>query len=126
MNNILFTKLLWSGDSERTFRSSSQAATYHLSITHGGSFTLSLLALNVKQGSYEYQFLYFGLTRPGIEPESNVSEADVNPLNHWSVFFAQVNTSVWIQPVQKTINGFDAVLKKQIHLIYGILFLENL
>ena len=29
----------------------------HLSITHGGGFTLSLLMLNVKQGSCEYQFL---------------------------------------------------------------------
>ena len=29
----------------------------HLSTTHGGSFTLTLLMLNVKQGSCEYQFL---------------------------------------------------------------------
>ena len=39
-NYILFTKLPWPGDSERTFRSSSQAA--HLSTTHGGGFILSL------------------------------------------------------------------------------------
>ena len=30
----------------------------HLSTTHGGSFTLSLYSLNVKQGSCEYQFLW--------------------------------------------------------------------
>ena len=29
----------------------------HLSTTNGGSFTLSLLLLNLKQGSFEYQFL---------------------------------------------------------------------
>ena len=29
----------------------------HLSTTHGGISTLSLLMLNVKQGSCEYQFL---------------------------------------------------------------------
>ena len=29
----------------------------HLSTTQGGGFTLSLLMLNVKQGSCEYQFL---------------------------------------------------------------------
>ena len=29
----------------------------HLSTTHGGGFTLSLLMLNVKQGRCEYQFL---------------------------------------------------------------------
>ena len=42
-NYILFTKLPWPGDSEGTFRSSSQAATpAHLSTTHGGGSTLSL------------------------------------------------------------------------------------
>ena len=35
----LFTKLPWPGDSEETFRSSSQAA--YLSTTYGGGFTLS-------------------------------------------------------------------------------------
>ena len=29
----------------------------HLSTTHGGGFTLSLSMLNLKQESYEYQFL---------------------------------------------------------------------
>ena len=29
----------------------------HLSITNGGGFTLALLMLNVKQKSYDYQFL---------------------------------------------------------------------
>ena len=56
-NYILFTKLPWPGDSERTFRSSSQAATcspvYH---TRRRLHTVPLM-LNVKQGSCEYQFL---------------------------------------------------------------------
>ena len=50
--------------------------TAHLSTTHGGGFTLSLLVLNVKQESWEYQFLVFGLTQPGIEPESTARVAD--------------------------------------------------
>ena len=40
-NYILFTKLPWPGDSEMTFRSSSQAEA-QLSTTHDGGFTLSL------------------------------------------------------------------------------------
>ena len=39
---ILFTKLPWPGDSEGTFRSSSQAAPCPPVYTHGGGFTLSL------------------------------------------------------------------------------------
>ena len=50
----------------------------YLSTTHGGGFTLSLLELNVKQGSCEYQsFLVFGLSQPGIEPVFTVAVADV-------------------------------------------------
>ena len=41
MFTSLFTILLWTGDSEETFRSSTQPA--HLSTTHDGGFTLSLL-----------------------------------------------------------------------------------
>ena len=52
-NYVSFTKLPWLGDSEGTFRSSSQAATC---LPHDGGFTLSFLYLNVKQGSCEYQF----------------------------------------------------------------------
>ena len=52
-----FAKLLWPEDSKDIF---SQAATccshvYHTRWT-GGDFTSSLLMLNVKQGSCEYQF----------------------------------------------------------------------
>ena len=44
--------------------------------------------LNSKQESYNTNFSVFGLTRPGIEPESTVSVADAlstQPLNarHW-------------------------------------------
>ena len=49
------TKLPWPRDSKGTFRSSIQSAP--LSTTHSGGFTLSLLLLNVKQESCEYQFL---------------------------------------------------------------------
>ena len=101
-NYILFTKLPWPGDSEGTFRSSSQAATcppvYH---TRRRLHTVPLIAerqagklcgtyqlLNVKQGSCEYQFLVFGLTRPGIEPKSTALVADALSLRplisyHW-------------------------------------------
>ena len=37
-----FTKLPWSGDSEDTFRPSSQASPAHLSTTSGGGFALSV------------------------------------------------------------------------------------
>ena len=50
----------------------------HLSITHGGDFTLSILLLNVKKKSCEYQFSYslHCLTQLGIESASAVSVAD--------------------------------------------------
>ena len=54
----LFTNLPWPGDSEGTFRSSSQAATcpsvYH---TRRRLHTVPLLAERQAQGSGEYQFL---------------------------------------------------------------------
>ena len=49
----LFTKLPWPGDSEETFRSSSQAV-YHV---RWRLYTV-LLMLNVMHGSCEYQFLW--------------------------------------------------------------------
>ena len=73
-NYVLFTKFSWPGDSEGTFRSSSQAATCLLH-TAKVSHCLFLL-LTVKQGSFEYQFFVFSLTRPGIELESTISAAD--------------------------------------------------
>ena len=49
----------------------------HLFTTHDGGLTLTFLLLNVKQISCQYQyFVVFGLTRPGIKPESTVSVAD--------------------------------------------------
>ena len=53
----LFPKLPWSGDSKGTFRSLSQVATC---LPHAVEASRSsFLLLNVKQGSCEYQFLYF-------------------------------------------------------------------
>ena len=67
---ILFTKLPWSGDSEGTVRSSSQVATcpsvYH---TRWRLHTLLLVAERQTEK-------LFGLTRPGIEPQSTVLVAD--------------------------------------------------
>ena len=70
----LLTKLSWPGDGEKTFRYSSQATAclpHTVETSH-----CSFLSLNAKQESCKYQFLVFGLTRPGIEPESTVSVAD--------------------------------------------------
>ena len=47
----LFTKLLWPGDSKGTYLSSEQAATCHLSTTHGGGFTVSLLIAENQAGN---------------------------------------------------------------------------
>ena len=64
---------------------------------HGGGFTLSLILLNVKQGSWNAIFLVFGVIRPGIEPVFTVSVADTQktkerapPMGgstHWLPFF---------------------------------------
>ena len=49
----------------------------HLSTTHGGGFTLSLLIAERQAGKLWIPiFIVFGLTRPGIEPESTASVAD--------------------------------------------------
>ena len=76
-NYILFTKLPWPGDSERTFRSSSQAATcpsvYH---TQWRLHTVPFIA-ECQAGKLRIPiFIVFGLTRPGIEPVSTASVAD--------------------------------------------------
>ena len=42
----------------------------YIATTYGAGFTLSHKMLNTKQENCKYQFLVFGLTRPGIEPES--------------------------------------------------------
>ena len=57
-NYILFTKLPWPGDSEGTFRSSSQAATCSPVYHTRRRLHTALYLLNVKQGSCEYQFLW--------------------------------------------------------------------
>ena len=49
----------------------------HLCTTHGGSFTLSLLIAERQAGKLWIPiFIVFGLTQPGIEPESTASVAD--------------------------------------------------
>ena len=76
-NYILFTNLPWPGDSEGTFRSSSQAATcpsvYH---TRRRLHTVPLIAERQAGKLWIPVFIVFGMTRPGIEPESTVSVAD--------------------------------------------------
>ena len=76
-NYIFFTKLPWPGDSEGTFRSSSQAATcppvYH---TRRKLHTVPLIAEREAGKLWIPIFIVFGLTRPGIEPESTASVAD--------------------------------------------------
>ena len=57
-------------------RSSSQATLAHRSTTHDGGFTLSLLMLNVKQGSCDGIFYRVWFDPTGIEPESTVAVAD--------------------------------------------------
>ena len=49
----------------------------HLSTTHGGGFTLSVYTSKRQAGKLLIPIvIVFGLTRPGIEPESTVSFAD--------------------------------------------------
>ena len=76
-NYILFTKLPWPGDSEGTFRSSSQATTclpvYH---TRRRLHTVPFNAEGQAGKLWIPIFMVFGLTRPGIEPESTASVAD--------------------------------------------------
>ena len=76
-NYILFTKLPWPGDSERTFRSSSQAATcppvYH---SRRRLHTFPLIAERQAGKLRIPIFIVFGMTRPGIEPKSTASVAD--------------------------------------------------
>ena len=73
----LFTKLPWPGDSEGTFRSSSQAATcpsvYH---TRWRLHTVPLIAERQAGKLWIPIFIVFGLNRPGIEPVSTASVAD--------------------------------------------------
>ena len=77
-NYILFTKLPWPGDSEGTFRSSSQAATcpsvYH---TRWRLHSVPLIAERQARKLWIPIFIVFGLTRPGIELVSTASVADV-------------------------------------------------
>ena len=76
-NYILFTKLPWPGDSEGTFRSSSQTAAcppvYH---TRPRLHTVPLIAERQAGKLWISIFRVFGLVRPGIEPESTTSVAD--------------------------------------------------
>ena len=76
-NYILFTKLPWPGDSEGTFRSSSQAATCPpVDHTQRRLHTVPLIAERQAGKLWIPIFIVFGMTRPRIEPESTVSVAD--------------------------------------------------
>ena len=76
-DHTLFTKLPWPGDSEGTFRSSSQAATcplvYH---TRWRLHTVPLIAERQARKLLIPLCTVFGLTRPGIETESTALVAD--------------------------------------------------
>ena len=75
---ILFTNLPWPGDSKGTSRFLSQAATY-LSVYHSRRrlHTVSLIAYRQAVQQLRISiFTVFGLTRPGIEPESTASVPD--------------------------------------------------
>ena len=76
-NYTLFTKLHWPGDSEGTFRSSSQTATcppvYH---TRWRLHNLRLIAERQAGKLLIPIFIVFGLTRLETEPKSTVSVAD--------------------------------------------------
>ena len=80
--NILFTKLLWPGDSElgTLIRSSSQAITCPVPtcLPHTvEALHCPFLWLNVKKESWNTNFYSCWLTRPEITPYSTVSVADV-------------------------------------------------
>ena len=98
MIKSLFTKFPWTRDREGIFRFSSQDA--HMSTTHGEDFSLSLLLLNVKQESCKYHFfIVFGVTRPGIEPDSTVSVADALSIRPLMGFILNFSLSMveWIE-----------------------------
>ena len=81
--HLLFTNLPWLRDSEKTLRSSSQAATcQHAYLTHSEGFTMSFLMLSyVKQRSNECIFFqFFGLNRSKIELKLTVLVEGWQPL----------------------------------------------
>ena len=93
-NYILFTKLPWPGDSEGTFRSSSQAATcLPVYYTRWWLHTVPLIAERQAGKPWTPIFIVFSWTRPGIEPESTAAVADTlstrpligSTLFHWDV-----------------------------------------
>ena len=61
-----------------TFRTSSQPEPVHLFTKRGGGFTLSFFIIERQIGKLSISnFLVFGLTQPGIEPEPAASFANV-------------------------------------------------
>ena len=76
-NYILYTNLPWPGDSEGIFRSSGQATTC-LPVYHTRRW-LHAVPFNAERQAGKLGipiFIVFGLTRPGIKPESSASVAD--------------------------------------------------
>ena len=100
-SSILFTKLSWRGDSEGTFRSSSQAATcppvYH---TRWRLYTVPLIADHQAGKLWIPIFVEFGLTRSGIEPVGTVSVADA--LSTWPLIGFIGKISIIMEPEKRT------------------------
>ena len=70
----LFIKLPWPGESEGTFRSSSQAATCPPLAVEASQCLF--LIVNSSSEDVNRNFTLLGLTRPGIEPTPIVSVVD--------------------------------------------------
>ena len=83
-NCILFTQLPWPGDNEGTFRSSRQAATCLPHTAEAIYCPFNCWTSSREAVITDFYSLWFD--RPGIEPESTASVADVlstRPLNDY-------------------------------------------
>ena len=82
LNSVIFIQLPWPGESEGSFRFSSQTNCPPAYTTQGGSlFTLSFFTAESREAPIPaiLQILIFivvGLIRPRTDPESTVSVAD--------------------------------------------------
>ena len=73
----LFAKLTWPGDIKKIIRTSSHCHLPPMSTAPKLNLHIVPLILNVKQESFEYQFLKsIGMARQGNEPRSSDCKAD--------------------------------------------------
>ena len=80
-NYSLFSKLQWSGDSVRNFRSLSQAPLAHLFTTDSGDFTVSFFyCWTSSREAVNTKFCSPRFDRPGIETESILSLRQLLPI----------------------------------------------